>query len=181
LSLAPAPCPAAISPATQFFQYSGGDGQVTISAVPSCNWTAATTANWITFNSEPNGNGNGQVSYTVRENFTGVPRQAVISAGGQTVAVVQDSDITADCTYSISQVFTSFPSAGGTGSITVTVEERCAWQAVSNAGWITITSATAGIGSSSVSYSVAANPGARGRKGTITIAGQTFSIKQKGN
>jgi alpha-N-arabinofuranosidase len=181
LSLAPAACPAGISPATQFFQYSGGDGQITVSAVPSCNWTAATTANWVTFNSEANGNGNGQVSYSVRENFTGVPRQAAISVGGQTVAVVQDSDISADCTYAIFPVFTSFPSPGGTGSITITLEERCAWHAVSNAGWITITSATAGIGSSSVSYSVAANPGARGRKGTITIAGQTFAVKQKGN
>jgi len=181
LSLAPAACPAAISPATQFFQYSGGDGQITISAVPSCNWTAATTANWLTFTSDANGNGNGQVSYIVRENFTGVPRQTAISVGGQTVTVVQDSDIGANCTYTIFPAFTSFPSSGGTGSTTVTMEERCAWQAVSNAGWITITSATAGIGSSAVSYSVAPNPGVRGRKGTITIAGQIFAVKQKGN
>jgi len=37
-----------------------------------------------------------------------------------------------------------------------------------------------GIGNGIVSYSVAPNPGTAGRNGMITIAGRTFSIKQKG-
>lgn len=37
------------------------------------------------------------------------------------------------------------------------------------------------IGGGVVTYSVAANPGTASRKGTITIAGQIFAIKQKGN
>ncbi len=179
LSMTPVACPAAISPVTQFFAYGGGDAQIAISAPASCNWTAATPANWLTFNSGVNGNGIGLVSYTARENFTGVPRQAAILVGGQTLTVVQDSEAAKDCTSSIFPTSKAFPSLGGMGSVNVMMEERCAWQAVSNAGWITITSAAAGIGSSTVSYSVAANAGVGGRKGTITIGGKTFSVKQK--
>ncbi len=181
LSLATVACPSSISPATQFFPYTGGDGQITISGVSSCTWTATTTAAWLSFNSAVNGNGNGLVSYTVRENFTGLPRQAAISVGAQILTVVQESDANASCTYSISPAFTSFPSVGGAGSITLVAGEHCAWKTVSNANWITITSATAGIGSSAINYSVAANTGVGGRKGTISIGGQTFSVKQKGN
>jgi len=32
-----------------------------------------------------------------------------------------------------------------------------------------------------VTYSVGGNPGTGARKGAITVAGQTFAIKQKGN
>ena len=66
------------------------------------------------------------------------------------------------------------------GSLNVFSEGRCAWQAVSNASWISVTSAAVGIGNGIVSYSVAPNPGTAGRNGAITIAGRTFSIKPKG-
>ena len=49
---------------------------------------------------------------------------------------------------------------------------------MSNAGFITITSATSGTGNGTVNYSVAANPTAGVRSGTITIAGQTFTVNQ---
>jgi hypothetical protein len=48
----------------------------------------------------------------------------------------------------------------------------------SNVNWITITSSRTGVGNGAVNYSVAANPDPRGRKGTITIAGKTFTVKQ---
>jgi hypothetical protein len=44
-----------------------------------------------------------------------------------------------------------------------------------------VTSNYNGIGAGVVTYSVGANPGAVSRKGTITIARQTFANKQKGN
>jgi Putative binding domain, N-terminal len=52
-------------------------------------------------------------------------------------------------------------------------------------GWmagerITITSGNSGTGNGTVGYNVASNPGAT-RTGTITVAGQIFTVKQKGN
>jgi hypothetical protein len=85
----------------------------------------------------------------------------------------------ADCYYAISPTAIAYPSGGGGGTVNVICESRCAWQAVSNAGWAQITSGTAGIGDGMVSYTVAANPGPGGRSATITVAGLTFRIKQK--
>ena len=54
----------------------------------------------------------------------------------------------------------------------------CNWQAVSNDTWITITFSS-GCCNGSVHYEVAANSGAA-RTGTMTIAGQTFTVDQAG-
>ena len=71
--------------------------------------------------------------------------------------------------------------AGGTGTaIAVTAGGTCAWTAVSNApSWITITAGASGTGPGSVSFTVAANTGAA-RMGTMTIAGQTFTVDPGG-
>ena len=84
------------------------------------------------------------------------------------------------CTYSISPTSQSFPPEGGTGNASVTAPNGCNWTAVSNAGWITITSGNNGSGDGSVSYSVATNTSTSSRTGTLTIAGQTFTIMQEG-
>ncbi len=82
------------------------------------------------------------------------------------------------CTYSIAPTSQSFSDPGGTGSVAVTTTpSTCAWTAVSNAGWITVTSGASGTGNGTVSYSVAANTGSA-RNGSITIAGQTFTVSQ---
>ena len=48
---------------------------------------------------------------------------------------------------------------------------------VSNASWMTVTSGASGSGPGTVAFSVAANTGAA-RTGTLTIAGQTFTVTQ---
>ncbi|QTD52063.1 pre-peptidase C-terminal domain-containing protein [Sulfidibacter corallicola] len=82
------------------------------------------------------------------------------------------------CSYSISPTSADVAGTGGTGSVAVTTEDGCSWTATSNAGWLTITSGSSGSGSGSVSYSAAANAGNDARTGTLTIAGQTFTVNQ---
>ncbi|MGA2434989.1 MAG: BACON domain-containing carbohydrate-binding protein [Bryobacteraceae bacterium] len=72
----------------------------------------------------------------------------------------------------------SFAAAAGGGSIPVTAPSSVAWTATSNDSWITITNGASGTGSGSVSFSLQANTGAA-RSGTITIAGQMFTIEQE--
>jgi extracellular elastinolytic metalloproteinase len=84
------------------------------------------------------------------------------------------------CTFSISPTSASQPAAGGTGTVTVTATAGCSWSAVSNSSFITVTGGSSGTGSGTVSYSVAANGGTTSRTGTITIAGQTFTVTQAG-
>ena len=94
------------------------------------------------------------------------------------------SDVPTDCggtcTFSINPTSASFAAAGGTGSVTVTAGAGCGWTAVSNASFITITSGASGSGNGTVNYSVAANTASTSRNGTVTIAGQTFTVTQAG-
>jgi uncharacterized protein YkwD len=83
-----------------------------------------------------------------------------------------------DCTYGVSPSSQSFPSSGGPGSVAVTAASACSWNAGSNASWITVVSGSSGSGNGTVNYSVTANTGAGSRSGTLTIAGQTFTVNQ---
>jgi serine protease AprX len=83
----------------------------------------------------------------------------------------------AACNYSIFPSAASAAASGGGGSVSVTTDSGCDWMAVSNAGWIAISSGRNGNGSGTVNYNVAANSGAQ-RSGTMTIAGQTFTVTQ---
>ncbi len=83
-----------------------------------------------------------------------------------------------NCAMSISPISNNVQASGDNGSVTITTPEtRCAWAAQSNDVFITLTSATSGVGNGSVTYSVAANSGAQ-RSGTLTVAGNTFTVTQ---
>jgi glucose/arabinose dehydrogenase len=81
------------------------------------------------------------------------------------------------CSYAISPASRTIAAAGGTGTVSVTAAAGCPWTAMSNASWITVTGGSSGSGNGSVGYSVLANTGAQ-RVGTLTIAGQTFTLTQ---
>jgi uncharacterized protein (TIGR03437 family) len=83
----------------------------------------------------------------------------------------------AACTFTISPNAQSFSGTGGNGSISVNAGAGCNRTAVSNASFITVTSGATGAGAGSVTFTVAANTGAQ-RVGTISIAGQTFTVTQ---
>jgi Zn-dependent metalloprotease len=97
-----------------------------------------------------------------------------------TAATDLPTDCGGTCTYSISPTSASQPAAGGTGSVSVTAGAGCNWTAVSNATFITVTAGASGTGNGSVSYSVSNNAGTASRTGTLTIAGQTFTVTQAG-
>jgi hypothetical protein len=174
-----APCGYGMSPTSRFFPISGGPGNINISTTSSCNWTATATEEWITITSADSGSGNGLVTYEVRENFTASARQAFVSISGNNHIIVQDGGLGEDCGYSISPSYQGFPATGGGGTVNIFADERCAWQAVASTSWIIITSSSSGIGNATVSFTVEANTGGPARKGTITIGGQVFAVKQK--
>ncbi|MFB3826297.1 MAG: BACON domain-containing protein [Bryobacteraceae bacterium] len=81
------------------------------------------------------------------------------------------------CTYALESASASMPASGGNGTVRITAGTGCSWTATSNASWITLTGSASGAGSGSVSFTVAANTGAA-RTGTITAAGQTYTVTQ---
>jgi hypothetical protein len=133
-------------------------------------------ASWITVTSGASGSSNGTVAYSVAAN-TGGARTGTVTIAGQTFTVTQTAAPAPACTYSIDPASAAAPAAGGTGSVAVTAGSTCPWTAMSNASWITVTSGASGSSNGTVAYSVAANTGGA-RSGTVTIAGQTFTVTQ---
>ncbi|MCC6368193.1 MAG: S-layer homology domain-containing protein [Bryobacterales bacterium] len=81
------------------------------------------------------------------------------------------------CTYSLSPSSATFAATAGSGSVGVTAGSTCNWTASTATAWITVTGGAGGTGNGTVNYSVTANTGAA-RSGSITIAGQTFTVNQ---
>ncbi len=83
-------------------------------------------------------------------------------------------------TVALSSYAQAVAASGATGSVNVINGRCCDWTAVSNnASWLHITSSPSGKGNGTVGYSADVNPGAQ-RTGTLTIAGQTFTVTQDG-
>jgi hypothetical protein len=174
-------CAAQVSPTSQLFSSMGGAGSVNLATGSGCSWAVSNNAEWITLTSAATGEGPATVTFEVRENFTASPRATTLLIAGQSFTVVQDGGSGEGCDYLIPARFQTFSAAGGTATINVSTGNRCAWQAASNMSWITITSNGVGIGNGAVGFSVAANTTGSGRKGSITIAGQTVAVKQGGS
>ncbi|HEX8503294.1 MAG TPA: M36 family metallopeptidase [Pyrinomonadaceae bacterium] len=108
----------------------------------------------------------------------------VSAAGNDGTTHTAASDLPGDCggtcTFSISPTGASSPAAGGSGTVSVTASAGCGWTAVSNSGFIAVTAGASGTGSGTVTYNVGANSGTTSRTGTLTIAGQTFTVTQAG-
>ncbi len=106
------------------------------------------------------------------------------SSPATSVTMSQPQSVTANFSiagFTLSSTSANIPAAGGSGTVSVTSTVPTApWSAASNDSFITITSGAGGTGNGTVSYSVAANTGASTRQGTLTIAGQTFTVIQAG-
>jgi len=103
----------------------------------------------------------------------------VLTSGG--TLFVSTTDSLPCSSYAIDPTSATYGDTGGSGSITVTTDDQCLWIAVSNVGWATVTSGSPGIGSGTVTYNVLANTSPDPRSGTLTVAGQTFTIHQEGS
>jgi hypothetical protein len=83
------------------------------------------------------------------------------------------------CAFTLSPTSKTYTASGGKGSVNVVSSSSgCTWTAKSNASWIAITSGSTGTGSKTMKYSVAINRTRAARTGTMTIAGQTFTVLQ---
>lgn len=99
-------------------------------------------------------------------------------ANGRIDIGVYESGGAPGCSYAISPSSDAFGANGGTDSVGVSAGAGCSWTGVSNSAWITVTSGAAGTGTGAVDYAVAANGTTSARTGTLTIAGQTFTVNQ---
>ncbi|PYT03997.1 MAG: hypothetical protein DMF60_16665 [Acidobacteria bacterium] len=133
-------------------------------------------SNSETFSVPINGDTDFEETETFVVNLRIIDGPAIIG-DGQGIGTIRNDD-SQSCTYSISPASQNTSATGGTGTVMVTAAAGCNWTAASNAGFITITSGASGSGNGTVGYSVAANTGAA-RMGSMTIAGQSFTVNQE--
>ena len=165
-------CGVSLATTTASAPAGGASGSFDVRTADGCGWAANSNASWLSITAGATGSGNGTVRYTAAAN-TGPQRTGTMTAGGQTFTVTQS----AGCTYSISPASQNVASGGGAVAVAVTAPAGCSWTAVSNAAWISISSGSSGSGNGTVQIAVAANPDAE-RRGTVTIAGQTYTVVQ---
>jgi hypothetical protein len=107
-------------------------------------------------------------------------KNSAVSAGQDRgwVDQVQFTASTA-CAFALSATSASQGAVSSTGLVSVTAAAGCAWNVVNTNAWVAIASGASGSGDGLVKYVLTANP-AGNRAGSITIAGQTFTINQLG-
>jgi hypothetical protein len=143
-----------------------------------CDWTAVSNDPFITITSGISGTGKGKVAYSVPGNTNTTALSGTMTIAGKTFTVNQAAG---GCTYKLSPKAGKLKAAGG--SVVVKVKPNfsdCAWTAVSNDSFITVTDGSSGLGMGVVSYTVAANTNTTALTGSITIGGQTFTVTQAG-
>jgi hypothetical protein len=170
-------CTFSINPTSVSPAYTATTGSVTVTTQAGCGWTASTNSGFIGITSGTPGNGPGSVGYSVSANASTSPRSGTLTIAGHTFTVNQGA---APCTFSISPTSANHAAASGSGTVTVTAPVGCNWTATNNApGFLGFTTTPSGSGNGSVGYSVSTN-GTSARSGTMTIAGQTFTVNQLG-
>ena len=167
-------CTYAIAPASGTVPAAGGTATVTVSALGHCPWTAASNVPWATIASSAGGTGAGPVQLDIAAN-PGAARTGTATIALQTFTLAQAA---APCTFTISPTTIDVPLSGGERTTTVTTRGDCAWTAVANVAWITVTAGSSATGSGAVRFNVAAND-SDARSGAITIGGQTLTVRQE--
>jgi hypothetical protein len=82
------------------------------------------------------------------------------------------------CTATASTNPSAFPPAGGSGELVVSSARECAWAASSPDTWIALVPPTNGQGNGKVRYTVAPNPAASTRRGSLVLGSQSTAITQ---
>jgi serine protease len=81
------------------------------------------------------------------------------------------------CSFNLAADSIIVPTKGGYSSVNVTAPQNCDFAAKSNVSWIHLSGPDVLSGNNNVAFRVTLNPTIN-RLGTITIAGQTFTVKQ---
>jgi PKD repeat protein len=82
-------CSFAVSPNSDSFDYSGGNGNLSVTVTSTCPWSATSDVAWITITAGDSGVGSGSVSYSVAPNPSSMTRTGTIAIADQTCTVSQ--------------------------------------------------------------------------------------------
>jgi hypothetical protein len=84
------------------------------------------------------------------------------------------------CTFTLTPPSHVVSTSMAVGSFIVVAADGCNWNAVSSAGWLTVTGGDRGLGTGIVNFTIAANTDDSERIATITVGPSTFTVSQSG-
>jgi hypothetical protein len=160
------------------FAVGGGIGTIgVVTNGANCPWTASTGSSFATV-SPASGTGSGTVTVTVPSNSASTTSRAGSAiVAGQAVSFTQGGTT---CGYTLQSMSATVPASGGLGSVGVASPSACMWTATSNnPDWLTIIPSATG-GTATVQFVALPNTGGTPRTGTLTVAGQTFTVTEAG-
>jgi hypothetical protein len=168
------PCAYTLAPASVEAGPGQTDGSVSVQTDAACRWTAVSDVSWLTLATGNATTGPGVVQYQAAANSGSSTRTGHITVGASVFTLRQ-----AACSYAIDPASASYEARGGTGGMTVQTQAPCAWSARTNDSWIEL-AAAGGAGDGRIGFEVKSNRNLAARTGSITVAGQQFSVVQGG-
>jgi uncharacterized protein (TIGR03437 family) len=154
----------------------GGKLTVSIQTAAGCSWVVSSLPGWITASGASSGSGSGSVTFAVSPN-SGTALSATISVAGVSVTVTQPAAAKAPCAYSVGPTSLQAPSAGGNLTVGIQTTAACPWTISGLPSWITVSGASSGVGSATVTLVVFPNSGVP-LGATVWIAGESVSVTQ---
>ncbi|MGW8389410.1 kelch repeat-containing protein [Pseudoduganella sp. HUAS MS19] len=178
-----------VSPYSIKVGYLGGTGTAYVTAPATCHWSIGNLPSFATITSASSGTGNGAFTWSVPSNS---PNSMSRSGSGQLIALGQSSSFTitqdgsAQCPTApaISLSSSSFPSSGGTITVTVSAAPGCPWSVGTLPPFVRLTAGGASTGNGVFSISATANSGTfRGGNGQLNGPGfsTSFYLGQSAN
>lgn len=168
-------CSLTLNTGEQNFPPEGGSGSIGVTAARECTWTVSVEGTWLSVKSGQSGQGDGRVEFTAAANPDPVTRRGALVLNSQRAEISQSA---APCVISLAETSASFSPGGGNGHVDVRASSAlCTWTASADQPWISLRSGSEGKGTASVLFEVAVTTGPP-RVGTITVAGQRFSVMQ---
>ena len=159
-----------INSTTKSFAQAGGTGAITTSG--SGTLAVNASADWITITSASSAGR--PIAYKVAANNSAESRTGYIYISGYVFTVTQEG------VGGVLDIYSAeFETDGGRGVFGVIVDAGVTWKAQSNVDWISVDS-TVGTGEGEVAFTVAPWDEVSTRVGTITAAGNTFTVTQTG-
>jgi hypothetical protein len=167
-------CNLSITPAGQAVASGGGAGTASVTVGAGCPWTTSASEPWVQITAGASGVGPGAVTFAVAAH-DGPARQASLTIGGRPFTIQQESG----CTFAFSAPGIAFGPDGGGGAVQLLTANGCGWTASDSESWIHISSARAGTGPDLIKFVANPNPGPE-RRGTISVEGQLYFVRQRG-
>ncbi len=164
-----------VSYAGTLFPTDGGGAFVNVTTEGNAQWEAVSNTPWLRVPDGFKGTGSGSV-LIVADLYTNTSqsRSGSVTVAGKVVNFTQRG-----YQLSILPRVAEIGSNSGAGEFGVAAPITAVWEAIVSQPWITLLGSSSGAGTGTVRYSIAANTTGQTRTGSITVAGEEYTITQK--